>query len=43
MLAPCTMQAQSTIKYGTIHYDSLLVSLPQYAHVQPRMAALQQK
>lgn len=37
------MQAQSTIKYGTIHYDSLLVSLPQYAQVQQRMEELQKK
>ena len=43
LLAPCTMQAQTTIKYGTIHYDSLLVGLPQYAQVQQRMEELHKK
>lgn len=43
LLAPCTMQAQTTIKYGTIHYDSLLVGLPQYAQVQQRMKELHKK
>ena len=43
LLAPCTMQAQTTIKYGTIYYDSLLVGLPQYAQVQQRMEELHKK
>lgn len=43
LLVPCTMQAQTTIKYGTIHYDSLLVGLPQYAQVQQRMEELHKK
>ena len=43
LLAPCTTQAQTTIKYGTIHYDSLLVGLPQYAQVQQRMEELHKK
>jgi len=38
-----TVSAQSQIKYGLIHYDSLLVSMPEYQKGQADLAALRVK
>ena len=39
-LAALTMSAQSTIKYGSLNYDSLLTSMPEYKQVQEQLASL---
>lgn len=35
--------AQAQVRYGTIHYDSLLTSMPGYEHAQDRMAELRRQ
>ena len=39
-LAALTMSAQSTIKYGSLDYDSLLTYMPEYKQVQEQLASL---
>ena len=39
-LAALAMNAQSTIKYGRLDYDSLLTSMPEYTQVQEQLNAL---
>ena len=38
-----TMSAQSQVKYGVIHYDSLLVEMPAYAKAKAELADLRAK
>lgn len=42
-LTALSAQAQSAVKYGYLHYDSLLHTLPEYAVVQRDMAELRKK
>ena len=43
LLAPLAAQAQSTVRAGSLRYDSLLHALPQYALVEKQMAELRAK
>ena len=43
LLAPLAAQAQSTVRAGSLRYDSLLHALPQYALVERQMADLRAK
>lgn len=43
LLMTLSLSAQSTIKYGTVRYDSLLTSMPEYAEAQTQLANLRQQ
>ena len=42
-LTALAMSAQTTIKYGSLNYDSLLTSMPEYMQVQEQLASLRQQ
>lgn len=43
LLMALGLSAQSMVKYGTLRYDSLLTSMPEYAEAQAQLANLRQQ
>lgn len=43
LLMALSLPAQSMVKYGTLRYDSLLTSMPEYAEAQAQLANLRQQ